>query len=47
DLTSGMQDVKQIPVYGIINDRPNGPCFNTKVDVFEVENTVKRLLNGG
>jgi len=47
DLTSGMQDVKHIPVYGIINDRPNGPCFNTKVDVSEVENMVKKLLNGG
>jgi hypothetical protein len=47
DLTSGMQDVKQIPVYGIINDRPNGPCFNTRVNVSEVESTVKKLLYGG
>lgn len=46
DLTSGMQDVKQIPVYGIINERPNGPCFNTRVDVQKIEETIKKLLNG-
>ncbi|TYQ15627.1 UNVERIFIED_CONTAM: hypothetical protein Cloal_2098 [Acetivibrio alkalicellulosi] len=32
DLTSGIIDVV-IPVIGIINDRPNGPCYNTRVDV--------------
>jgi hypothetical protein len=47
DLTSGMQDVKKIPVYGIINDRPNGPCFNTRVDVSKIEKAIKKLLNGG
>ncbi|MCX7727234.1 MAG: DUF116 domain-containing protein, partial [Chitinispirillaceae bacterium] len=29
DLTLGIQDVYPIPVYGVINDRPNGPCVNT------------------
>ncbi len=47
DLTSGMQEVKKIPVYGIINERPNGPCFNTRVDVSKIEETIKKLLNGG
>ncbi|HHW56482.1 MAG TPA: DUF116 domain-containing protein [Clostridia bacterium] len=47
DLTSGMQDVKQIPVYGIINERPNGPCFNTRVDVSKIEDMIKKLLDGG
>ncbi|MDP9750028.1 DUF116 domain-containing protein [Thermoanaerobacter pentosaceus] len=47
DLTSGMRDVKKIPVYGIINDRPNGPCFNTRVDVSKIEKAIKKLLNGG
>lgn len=47
DLTSGIQDVKKVPVYGIINERPNGPCFNTKVNIDEVENIIKKLINGG
>lgn len=33
DLTSGIADVGRIPVFGVINDRPNGPCYNTNVDV--------------
>ncbi len=33
DLTSGIQDTYPLPVYGIINDRPFGPCFNTSVNV--------------
>jgi hypothetical protein len=41
DLTFGIQDVYPIPVYGVINDRPYGPCFNTKVDMDLVEEAVK------
>jgi uncharacterized protein len=41
DLTFGIQDVHPIPVYGVINDRPNGPCFNTCVDMSLVEAGVK------
>jgi hypothetical protein len=41
DLTFGILDVYPIPVYGVINDRPNGPCFNTSVDLSMVENAVK------
>lgn len=37
DLTLGIQDVYPIPVYGVINDRPNGPCYNTEVDLQLVE----------
>jgi len=33
DLMSGISDVYGIPVIGIINERANGPCFNTSVDV--------------
>ena len=29
DLTSGIQDMKHIPVLGIFNKRPNGPCVDT------------------
>lgn len=47
DLTSGILDVKKVPVYGIINERPYGPCFNTKVNIDEVENIIKKLIDGG
>lgn len=32
DMASGITDVKDIPVIGLINERPNGPCNNTSVD---------------
>ena len=41
DLTLGIQDVFPIPVYGVINDRPNGPCVNTCVDMSIVEDAIK------
>jgi uncharacterized protein len=41
DLTFGIQDVYPIPVYGVINDRPNGPCVNTCVDMNLVEAGIK------
>ncbi len=41
DLTLGIQDAYPIPVYGVINDRPNGPCFNTCVDMGIVEEAIK------
>jgi len=41
DLTLGIQDVYPIPVYGVINDRPYGPCVNTCVDMDLVENAVR------
>jgi hypothetical protein len=41
DLTFGIQDVHPIPVFGVINDRPNGPCFNTCVDMHLVEDGIK------
>lgn len=44
DLSSGINDVKHIPVMGVINDRPNGPCFNTKIDVDKIEEAIKVFL---
>jgi hypothetical protein len=41
DLTFGIQDVHPIPVFGVINDRPNGPCVNTCVDMGLVEKAVR------
>jgi len=33
DLSIGISDVDSIPVLGVLNKRPNGPCINTTVDV--------------
>lgn len=44
DLTSGVQDSYPIPVIGILNERPNGPCFNTKVDIQKVRNAILDFL---
>jgi len=43
DLTSGLTDVKGIPVYGILNKRPNGPCKDTFVDVDELERVIEHF----
>ncbi len=40
DLTSGIQDSYPIPVIGILNERPNGPCLNTKVDIQKVKDAI-------
>lgn len=44
DLTSGMADVKNIPVVGIVNLRPNGPCFNTCVDMHILSNKLDEIV---
>lgn len=31
DLTSGIQDSYPLPVFGVLNERPNGPCRDTIV----------------
>lgn len=47
DLTSGIQDVFPLPVFGVLNERPNGPCFNTCVDPTLVEKAVRNLIGLG
>ena len=44
DLVSGLQDSRPIIVKGIANERPHGPCFNTQVDLRQVEETLQSLL---
>lgn len=44
DLSSGIQDAGVLPVLGVLNYRPNGPCFNTKVAVEEVETAIRTIL---
>jgi len=45
DLASGINDVKDIPVYGVLNMRPNGPCNNTRVDAKKIEEAIERLVS--
>lgn len=44
DLTSGIQDADPIPVFGILNDRPNGPCYDTDIDIKAVEKGISIFL---
>ncbi len=47
DLSSGIIESVPLPVYGLVNERPNGPCFNTRVDVSRLEELLKKYLKGG
>jgi hypothetical protein len=44
DLTSGIQDTTPLPVFGIFNQRPFGPCINTQVALEQVEAVLKTVL---
>ena len=46
DLSSGIQDAYPVPVYGILNQRPHGPCVNTQVDFEQLEEAVGFVLDG-
>ncbi|MDR0339494.1 MAG: DUF116 domain-containing protein [Desulfovibrio sp.] len=43
DLTSGIQDTHPLPVFGILNCRPEGPCRNTVVSLEIMENALRRF----
>ena len=44
DLLSGIKDVRHIPVIGIANQRPEGPCKNTIVDFEKIEEAIRFFL---
>lgn len=44
DLTSGIQDCYPLPVIGVLNKRPYGPCFNTNVDVDKIDAALQSVL---
>ena len=44
DLTSGIQDVYPLPAVGVLNIRPNGPCYNTHVDIEQVRREIEDML---
>jgi len=40
DLSSGIADSYPLPVLGVMNDRPYGPCLNTGVDISRVRDAL-------
>jgi hypothetical protein len=47
DLTSGIRDAYPLPVIGILNRRPHGPCFNTEIILDEVEQALREHVVPG
>ena len=45
DLSSGIQDTYPLPVYGVLNYRPHGPCMNTQVALGSLEDALKMFLD--
>lgn len=44
DLSSGIQDTYPLPVFGVLNERPNGPCLDTLVPMDALEAALGRFL---
>ncbi|MDE5879158.1 MAG: DUF116 domain-containing protein [Desulfovibrio sp.] len=44
DLVSGIQDSYPLPVFGVLNERPHGPCRDTLVPLAAVEDALARFL---
>lgn len=45
DLTSGILDANPIPVFGVTNLRPHGPCHNTEFSFQRVDEAIRSLLH--
>ncbi len=41
ELRSGIVDIYPLPVLGITNERPFGPCLNTRVDLEKVKEAIE------
>ena len=44
DLSSGIVETYPIPVIGVLIDRPEGPCMNTRVNVENVSKALETFL---
>ena len=44
DLSSGIQDTYPLPVFGVLNERPHGPCLDTTVSLPLLEEALDRFL---
>lgn len=47
DLTTGIRDAYPLPVIGVLNQRPHGPCCNTQVFLPELEAVLDEYLLPG
>jgi uncharacterized protein len=43
DLSDGVRESWKYPVYAILNERPNGPCFDTKASTHAIEKIIKKI----
>jgi hypothetical protein len=43
DLTAGIQDTFPLPVFGLLNQRPEGPCRNTLLDLDHLDSILERF----
>jgi hypothetical protein len=43
ELESGINDVYPLPVVGILNHRPEGPCKNTTLDIDKIEKVIQNI----
>lgn len=44
DLSSGIADVYPLPVFGVWNERPEGPCLNTRVSIESVKQAIRLFV---
>lgn len=47
DLSMGIHDTSALPVMGVLNCRPNGPCINTSVELDKIEHAILTMCKGG
>ena len=45
DLASGIVDTYPIPVIGVLIDRPEGPCVNTRVNVDKINDALETFMS--
>ena len=45
DLASGIQDTYPLPVFGVMNFRPNGPCLDTNVSLEALEGAIRQFMD--
>lgn len=45
DLTDGVRESWKFPVYAILNERPFGPCYDTRVETEKIESILKLILS--
>lgn len=43
DLLSGISDILPLQAIGIINNRPEGPCINTTVDIDKIRSVIEKI----